>query len=162
MSNDRLIVPTRETLGNFDFKFLIANEDSVDWGKLCSFRERRFSAQEIKLFGRSIAWNVYMINHEMSEDEIMLASRYFNERNFQAISLFTRLPDSFIREHAKKLQWLSVLNNSRISEDMIFELSQHWQSLDQDMVAAAIVNNQSIDLKSKRYERLALYLKLKD
>jgi hypothetical protein len=30
------------------------------------------------------------------------------------------------------------------------------------MVAAAIVNNQSIDLKSKRYERLALYLKLKD
>jgi hypothetical protein len=162
MSNDRLIVPTRDTLGKFDFKFLIANEDSVDWGKLCSFKEKRFTLQEIRLFGRSIAWNVYMINHELSEDELMLAAKYFNERNFQAISLFSRLPDAFIREHAAKLSWLSLLNNSKISEDTLFEMSQHWQSLDQDMVAAAIVNNTNIDLKSKRYERLALYLKLKD
>jgi hypothetical protein len=162
MSEGRLISPTKETLKQFDFMFLIANEDTIDWGKLCSFRERRFSAQEIKLFGRSIAWNVYMINHEMVEDELMLAAKYFNEKNFQAISLFTKLPDSFIREYAGRLHWLSLLNNSRISEDTLFDLSEHWQSLDQDMVAASVVNNQSIDLKSKRYERLALYLKLKD
>jgi hypothetical protein len=162
MSEGRLIVPTKETLRQFDFKFLIANEENVDWGKLSSFRERSFSAQEIRLFGRSIAWNVYMINHDMSDEELMLAARYFTEANFQAISLFSSIPDQFIRQHANKLNWLLVLNNARVSEDTVFEMSQHWQSLDQGMVAAAIVNNPNINLSAKKYERLALYLKLKD
>jgi hypothetical protein len=162
MSEGRLIVPTKETLRQFDFKFLIANEENVDWGKLSSFKERHFSTQEIRLFGRSIAWSTYIINHEMSDEELMLAARYFNESNFQAISLFRSIPDQFIREHAAKLNWLLVLNNARVSEDTVFEMAQHWQSLDQGMVAAAIVNNPNINLSAKKYERLALYLKLKD
>ncbi len=162
MSEGRLIVPTKENIRQFDFKFLIANEDIVDWGKLSSFRERRFSFQEIKLFGRSIAWNVYMINHDMSDEELSLAAKYFTEANFQTISLFSSIPDQFIREHANKLNWLLVLNNARVSEDTIFEMSQNWQSLDQEMVTAAILNNPNINLSTKKYERLALYLKLKD
>jgi len=160
MNNEKFI-PNKSNIKTFDVKFLITYEEQIDWEKLSAIKERSFSIPEIKLFGKRIAWSIYMFNHDMAEEELMTAAKYFKTKNFEAISLFSIVTDAFIRKYADRLVWLSVLNNSKISDDTIFELSQYWQDLDQEMVMAAIINNPNIDLSSKKYERIALYLKLK-
>jgi hypothetical protein len=161
MNNEKFI-PNKENIKMFDVKFLIKNEDTIDWEKLSAIKERSFSIAEIKMFGKRIAWNIYIINHQLREEELKVASKYFNDKNFEVISFFNNLPEHFIREYAAKLDWLKILNRSKMSQDFILEMSNYWSNLDSELVAAAIVNNSSINLRSERYDKLALYLKLKE
>jgi hypothetical protein len=161
MNNEKFI-PNRSNIKTFDVKFLITHEEQIDWEKLSAIKERSFSIPEIKLFGKRIAWNIYIINHQLKDNELEFASKYFNSKNFEVISFFNNLPESFIKEHAEELDWLKILNRSKLSQDFIFEMSNHWSKLDSELVTAAIVNNPSINLESNKYEKLALYLKLKD
>jgi hypothetical protein len=155
-------IANKENYKRFDVKFLISNEDNIDWEKLSAVKERNFSVPEIKMFGKKISWNVYIINHQMEEKSLMAAAKYLTDYNFELLSMFSNLPEEFIREYAKKLDWYSIFSNSKLDEDFIFEMGEHWSNLDEYKIKAAFINNSSINLDSKKYEKLALYLKLKE
>jgi glutamyl/glutaminyl-tRNA synthetase len=158
-----MIIPTRENIKMFDVKFLIENEENIDWEKLSSIKERYFSVPEIKMFGSKIAWHVYIFNHKMDQVEIDIAEKYFSD-NLHIYDLLSEqnLSESFIRKNASKLNWLKVLNHSQLSSDFIFDMSDHWNLKNEESIRDVILSNDYINVNLDEYQKLALYLKLKE
>lgn len=159
---DEKFIPTRNSIKQFDVKFLIKNEEYIDWEKLSSIKERTFSVPEIKMFGNRIAWHVYAFNHTFDEKQLLVAEKYFKNDNIYDILSEQKLPEDFLRRNADKVNWKKVLMNSDLSEDFIFEMIDHWIVENQYAVKQALLDNENINVNSDRYQRLALYLKLKD
>jgi hypothetical protein len=152
------IVPTKENIKMFDVKYLIVNEDKIDWEKLSTLRT--FTIPEIKLFGRKIAWALYLLNHEMSQEEIDVAAKYVSYGTFELFSL-NNLSEKFISENQKKLNWLNILKNSNLKENFIFDNISYWEDYSLLEIRNSISSNKYINLERSEYKSLSLYLKLK-
>jgi len=159
---DEKFVPTKDNIKQFDVKFLIENEEYIDWEKLSSVKERTFSVPEIKMFGNRIAWHVYAFNHTFDENQLLAAEKYFKNENIYDILSEQNLPEDFLRRNPDRVNWKKVLMNSELSEDFIFEMIDYWITENQYAIKQALIDNENININSNRYERLALYLKLKD
>jgi hypothetical protein len=155
------IIATENNIKMFDVKFLISNEEKIDWEKLSSIRS--FTIPEIKLFGNKIAWGIYLFNRELRQEEIDVAARYV-KKDSHTFKLFSRnsLSEKFISENKNNLNWLEILENSKLSEEFIFANIEHWQEYNLDDVRSAISSNRYVNTESSDYKRLSLYLKLKD
>jgi hypothetical protein len=145
----------------YDTKFLIENEDNLDWEEI-SASKRRFSPAEIKLFGLSIKWNIYLFNHEMSENEIRAAVKYLSFSKFKLMISSQKLSESFMKDFKEKMDWSSVFYYQDFSEDFILEMIDLWKDIDLEELRFNITANKRIDIKSGRYDTLLLYLKLMD
>jgi hypothetical protein len=156
---EKKITPTKENIKMFDIKFLIVNENSIDWEKLSSLRT--FSIPEIKLFGNKIAWAIYLLNHEMNQNEINIAAKYVSEGTFELFSL-NNLSEEFILKNKSKLNWLNILKYSKITENFIFENIVHWETYSLSEIRDSVTSNRYINLERSDYKSLSLYLKLKN
>jgi len=159
---DEKFVPTKDNIKQFDVKFLIINEEYIDWEKLSSIKEREFSVAEIKLFGNKIAWHIYAYNHVLNQKQLNMAEKYFKNDNIYEILSNQELSEKFLRKNAEKVNWQKVFSNSKLSEDFIFEMINYWIIENQYSIKQALLNNDSFNVNSSNYEKLALYLKLKD
>lgn len=162
MREERFI-PTRENIKKFNVKFLIENEEQIDWEKLSLMKERTFSVPEIKMFGRKIEWHVYLFNHILDEEQLAVAEKYFKDNaNIYHILSDQPLSEEFLRRNADKVNWKKVLSNSELSEDFIFEMIDHWIVENQYAIKQSLLENKFMNFNSDKYEKLSLYLKLKD
>jgi len=151
-----------QNIDTFTTDFLIINEENIDWEILSQFKGRSFSMAEIRMFRKKIQWNLYLINHALSNIELNIASKYFSDSVFAVLSAFVSLPEEFIKKHHTKLSWKYLIQRSYISEDLLFELQDDWIHLDDQILINGFSKNPFIDLNSNDYNRLALYLKLKN
>lgn len=160
---DERFTPTRENIKQFNVKFLIENEDNIDWEKLSFMRERSFSVPEIKMFGKKIDWHIYLFNHTLDDDQLAVAEKYFKD-NHHLYSILSDqpLPEDFLRRNADKVNWKKVFANSELSEDFIFEMIDYWIVENQYAIKQALLENKYMNVNSDEYEKLSLYLKLKD
>jgi hypothetical protein len=153
-------IATVDNLKFFNTKFLIEYEDKVDWEALSYLR--KFSATEMKLFGNSIKWNIYIINHQMSEEEIIVSLKYLTTDKIERLVIYQDLSESFMRKYRDVLTWRLVLSRQYFTEEFLFEMFDYWKSYDIEFVQSLLLSNSSIDLNSGNYNKLLLYLKLKD
>jgi hypothetical protein len=159
--SDEKIIPNKDNIRLFDdVKFLIENEDMIDWEHFSTIKERSLSIPEIKLFGKKIPWTIYVYNHEMNEDEISVAEKYFKDTHTFKILCRQQLSETFVKKHADKLFWPDLLENSSLSEDFIFDMIEHWSKYKIEEIKKAIVKSKYINVNFYGYEKLLLYLKL--
>jgi hypothetical protein len=145
----------------YDTKFLIENEDKLDWEEI-SASKRRFSPAEIKLFGLSIKWNIYLYHHDMSEEEIRTAVKYLSPSKFRNLLSTQKVSESIMRDFKEKLHWGSVFLYQEFSENFIFEMMDSWKGENIEDLKNSLKANDSINLNSGSYNNLLLYFKLKD
>lgn len=149
-----------QNLDQFTTDFLIVNEENIDWESLSQFKGRSFSLAEIRMFRKSIQWNLYLINHALNEIELDVAAKHFTDSVFNVISAFVNLSEKFIRKYKDRLSWRYLIRKSNLSEDFLFEMEEYWTKLPRETIIDGFSMNQYIDLTLDSYRRLALYLKL--
>lgn len=158
---EKIVNPTKENIKMFDVKFLIENEDNINWEQLSAIKERSFSIPEIKMFGKRISWIMYIYNHDMTQEEINVAEKYFKEPHIYKVISEKNLTEDFIFNNKDKLYWPSILRYSDLSEKFIFDTLEYWNKYDMVEIKKSIKDNIFIDLDSKEFNRLVLFLKLK-
>jgi hypothetical protein len=145
----------------YDTKFLIENEDKLDWEEI-SASKRRFSPAEIKLFGLSIKWSLYLYRHIMNQEEIRAAVKYLSPSKFLILITTQKLSESFMRNFKEKLNWGLVFLHQEFSENFIFEMIDLWKKENIEDLKHRLKSNNNINLNSGKYNNLLLYFKLKD
>jgi len=159
---NELFIVNYDNTDKFTTEFLIVNEEKIDWEALSRFAGRSFSLPEIRMFRKKINWTLYLLSHDMENDiEIELASKYFTEQAFSILSQEI-LSENIIRKFADKLNWESLMSRTNSSEEFLFEFIDYWKIIPINHLAILVSNNQNIDLKSGKFNKLSLYLKLKD
>jgi len=146
----------------FSTEFLIINEDSIDWQTISRFSNRSFSLPEIRMFRNKINWTTYLLTHYMERDiDIEKAAKYFSENDFKLLSR-QKLSKEIISLFADRLCWKSLIESAIDDEDFLFEKIEHWKNISVNELTSIIDRNPMIDLKNSNFNKLSLYLKLKD
>ena len=153
---------TRDNEDLFTTEFLIINEENINWDALSGFPRRSFSLPEIRMFRKRIKWSMYLFTHEFKNDtEIEFASKYFDENAFALLSQY-ELSKHTISLFADKLNWTGLFMKYCHDEDFLFEYIDHWKEIPVEFLIFVVKENPYIDLGSGKFNRLSLYLKLKD
>jgi hypothetical protein len=154
---------TRDNENLFTTEFLIINEEKIDWDALSRFSGRSLSLPEIRMFRKRINWSMYLLSHTIEKDiEIDLAAKYFNYITFTLLSSQDNLSKYIISKYAVDLNWYGIIRNYKYDEDFLFEHIDYWKHFSIIDMQSLILNNPRLHLNTGQFNKLALYLKLKD
>ena len=146
----------------YSTEYLIIHEDEIDWLDLSQNKNRSFSLPEIRMFRNKIHWNIYCFEHRMNYPELLIASKYFDRTTYKILSIYHNIPEQFIELHLDEIFWDDLIANSALDEEFLFKHSEYWMNTPIQILQERFLKNTKIDLHSGDYDRLVLYLKLKN
>lgn len=142
-------------------KYLIINEDNIDWVKLSSDPNRYFSLAEVRIFRKRINWFVYLTNHpDVYEDNLRIASKFFDGHVWKYLSDNYKLSEGFIEDYVDNLNWIGLFKNSPMSAEFIMKYKEKWEHFNFSLILKNINNNIFIDTTSDDFSELMLLLNL--
>jgi hypothetical protein len=100
--------------------------------------------------------------HQNTSSEILeIAHKYFSKEIFNKIAFFNIAEEDFIRKYREKFDWKILIENSSLSEDLLLDCIKEWENIPIEELEKCFRKARKIDLKSKGYETILLYLNIK-
>lgn len=148
------------TFDGYTTDFLIINEDNIDWEYASFHSVRELSLAEIKLFRSKINWDAYILSHDLNPVKMEFASKYFTRETYQRIAAFNMATEEFILKNKEKFNWLTLIKNSKLSEETLLAAAELWQQKSLKDIKDAFLTAKYIDINSGAYPAIQLYLNL--
>lgn len=146
---------------NFTTEYLIMNESSIDWEKLSADKSRSFSLSEIRMFRKRIDWLVYLANHQLNQNELEVASKYFTPAVYNLLAILGVDDEKFILNHRHDFNWELLISNSYLSEDVLNKCIDEWKDIPKNRLVKEFMNNKRINIYDGSYDSILLFLERK-
>ena len=143
-----------------DTEYLILHEDEIDWKSLSNDKNRSFSLSEIRMFRKRIDWIDYLKTHNLSHDELEVASKHFTKSVYEFIALNNLADQDFIVKHKTDFDWRILLTSSYLTQDTLMKCESSMGYV-KELILEYLSKNSLIDLYDGSYDEFLVYMDLK-
>lgn len=118
-----------------DIKYLIENEETIDWKKLSLDKDTSFSALEARLFKDRICWSEYIVIHKdkvtMEILEICKDKIFPTTLTVFLLLYFDEFAEDFIMKYPENVDFEFILKykTEMLSEDALLATKNYWEKI---------------------------------